>query len=66
MDALNRGAVALSLSLRPGAPAVSAESPLTLSGFRDGVDGRWIVTRVSHELSGGGLTTEVEAEHPTA
>ena len=66
LDALNRGAVVLSLSLRPGAPAVSAEAPLTLSGFRDGVDGRWIVTRVIHELSGGGLTTEVEAEQPTA
>ena len=66
LDALNRGAVALSLSLRPGAPAVSAETPLTLSGFRDGVDGRWIVTRVSHQLSGDGLTTEVEAEQPTA
>ena len=66
LDALNRGAVALSLSLRPGAPTVNAETPLTLSGFRDGVDGRWIVTRVSHELSGGGLTTDVEAEQPTA
>ena len=65
LDALNRGAVALSLSLRPGAPTVSTETPLTLSGFRDGVNGRWIVTRVGHELSGGGLATEVEAEHPT-
>ena len=66
LDALNRSAVTLSLSLRPGAPTVSAETPLTLSGFRNGVDGRWIVTRVSHELSGRGLTTEVEAETPTA
>ena len=65
LDALNRGAVALSLSMRPGAPAVSGETPLTLSGFRGGVDGRWIVTRVSHEFSGGGLTTEVEGERPT-
>ena len=65
LDALNRGGVTLSLSLRPGAPTVSAETPLTLSGFRNGVNGRWIATRVVHELSGGGLTTEVEAEQPT-
>lgn len=66
LDALNRGGVALSLSLRPGEPTVKAESPLTLSGFRNGVDGRWIVTSVSHELSGNGLTTDVEAEQPSA
>ncbi len=66
LDPLNRGAVTLSLSLRPAAPTASAETPLTLSGFRDGVDGRWIVTRVSRELSAGGLTAEAEAGQPTA
>ncbi len=65
LDALNRDAVALSLSLRPGAPTVTAESLLTLSGFRAGVNGRWLVTAASHELSDTGLTTEVEAERPT-
>ena len=66
LDALGRGAGALSLTLKPGVPTVSAESPLTLSGFRSGVDGRWIATRVSHEISGGGYSSRVEAERPTS
>ena len=66
LDALGRGAGTLSLTLKPGVPIVSAESPLTLSGFRNGVDGRWIATRVSHEISGGGYSSRVEAETPTS
>ena len=65
LDALNRGAVTLSLSLRPGIPTVSAEGALTLTGFREGVDGRWIVTSVVHEIEAGGYATQVEAERPT-
>ncbi len=33
--------------------------------FREGIDGRWIVTRVTHLLDAGGYRTEVEAERPT-
>lgn len=65
LNALTRGSTSLSLSMRPGMPTVNTETPLTLSGFRSGVDGLWIVTSVVHELSGGGLTTDVEAEKPT-
>jgi phage protein D len=47
-------------------PAVSAESPLALSGFRSGVNGCWIAVRVSHDIDNSGYSTRVEAETPTA
>ena len=65
LDALNRGAVTLSVTLRPGIPNVSAEGSLMMEMFREGIDGRWIVTRVTHQIDGGGYLTEVEAERPT-
>ncbi len=65
LNALKRGAGTLSLTLKPGVPTVSAESPLTLSGFRSGVDGRWVATRVNHEISGNGYASRVEAERPS-
>jgi len=55
----------LSLTM-PGRPDAAAESPLTMIGFRDGVDGKWIVTRVAHRLDkSGGYTCDLEAETPT-
>lgn len=55
----------LSLSM-PGRPDVAAECPLTLIGFRDGVDGEWIITRVSHRLDkSSGYQCDLEAETPT-
>ena len=66
LDALERGAATLALTLKPGRPAVSAESPLVLSGFRSGVNGRWIATRVSHEIDNSGYATRVEAETPAS
>ena len=44
---------------------IGAETPLTLTGFREGVNGRWIATRVTHETSASGYSTQVEAETPT-
>ncbi|MCY4584883.1 MAG: contractile injection system protein, VgrG/Pvc8 family [Bryobacterales bacterium] len=66
LDALERGSATLGLTLKPGVPTVSAESPLTLSGFRNGVDGLWIAARVSHEIDNSGYSTRVEAGTPTA
>lgn len=58
---LNRGQGTISLSL-PGNPFLAAEGKLTLCGFRTGIDGDWIATRVEHELSSGGYQTRVEAQ----
>lgn len=58
---LKRGRTSLSLSI-VGNPMICAEMPIIVSGFRDGVDGEWIVTRAEHTLDGGGLTTRLEAQ----
>ena len=61
LASLTRGTGNLTLSLSRGNPVVAAESQLTLRGFREGVDGPWVCTRVRHVLSGrGGYTTGVE------
>ena len=65
LDRLERGGGTLRLTLKPGLPTISAESPINVTGFRNGINGRWIATRVIHELSGGGYSTQVEAETPT-
>ena len=65
LAALNRGAATLSLTLKPAIPTLAAETRLTLSGFRPGVDGDWVATRVSHQIGSGGFATQAEAETPT-
>ena len=65
LDALNQGTGALSLTLKPGVSTVSAETPLTLTGFRNGVNSHRIATRISHKISGSDNFTRVEAESPT-
>lgn len=60
-----RGGTRLSIRM-PGNPAVFAEAPIALEGFRDGVDERWICSRVEHTLDAGGFVTSIEAEQPNA
>ena len=64
LDTLQRGTATPSLTLKQGSPVIGAETPLTLTGFREGVNGRWIATRVTHEISSSGDSTQVEAETP--
>lgn len=64
LDKRARGDERLSLSM-PGNPLLVAESPMVLTGFRDGVDGDWLVKRVSHSLSkAGGYSCDVDCEKP--
>lgn len=60
-ERLQRGTGTLSLTL-PGNRQLFAEGKLTLSGFRDGVDGLWNIIRVQHSLSDSGYRCQVEAE----
>ena len=62
LNALNRGQGTLSLTMKPGDPTLAAEARLTISGFRKGVDGEWVATRVIHEIGGSGYSTQIEAE----
>ncbi len=63
LSAFARGVATLRLTC-PGNPRLAAESRLTLSGLRPGVDGEWSVRRVAHRLDGGGYSCEIEAETP--
>lgn len=64
LDRRERQKVTLSVTL-PGRTDLVAEARLTMTGFRDGVDGEWSVTRSIHTLDDGGYSTTVEAEIPT-
>lgn len=48
----------------PGDPDLVAEARLVLAGFRPGVNGEWLITRVRHQLGGGGYRCSVTAELP--
>ncbi len=63
---LRRGALTLDLDIAVARPEIFAETPLDVSGLRDGVDGRWIASRVEHRLSPSGFTTRIEAGVPVA
>ena len=59
---LNRQSATLSLTV-PGDPALVAESRVVLSGWGEGVDGTWSVSRAVHSLTKqGDYTSEVSAE----
>lgn len=60
-----RGERSLSLTM-PGNPDLTADCRLTTSGFRDGVNGEWLVTSVVHDFSpSSGYSCTVDAESPS-
>lgn len=63
LDRRERRKVTVSITL-PGRTDLVAEGRVVLSGFRDGVDGEWSITRAEHSLDSNGYTTTVEAEQP--
>lgn len=65
LDSLMRDTDKLSLTLKVGLPTLSAGVPLTLSGFREGVKGKWIANRVTHQIDGNGYSTTLEGKKPT-
>ncbi len=58
-----RSEAQLSLSL-PGRSDIFAETPLELTGFRDGYNGAWVVSSVTHELTSAGYSCSLSAELP--
>lgn len=59
-----RGQETVSVSCT-GAPWMAAECPLFLEGFRPGVDGEWLISRVTHRLdASGGYVCDLEGEKP--
>lgn len=62
-DKLKRGVASFNITLANGVPDLIPETPMRLSGFKQGIDGTdWLITRVTHNISDGGFTTQVECE----
>ncbi len=61
LDQLTRGAGELELTL-PGDPTILAETPLNLTGFRDGLDGPWTTRTATHKITSSGYTTTLAAD----
>lgn len=64
LGALKRGAGTGNITIKGGALNVMAETPLQLSGWRDGIDNTWITMRAEHRLDNGGLNTLLDIEAP--
>lgn len=58
-----RGQQTVSLTCT-GAPWIAAECPLNLSEFRPGVDGEWLISRVTHRIDAAGYVCDLEGEKP--
>lgn len=50
----------------PGRPEVVAEAIATMQGFRDGVDGDWLIKRAEHYIGPNGYQTRIECEQPNS
>ena len=60
---LKRGEGGLDLAM-PGEPRITAETRLALAGFREGIDGDWLVKSVTHAIGNNGFITGVRGERP--
>ena len=62
-DKLKRGVATFSLNLAFGEPDLMPETPIELSGFKGEIDAtNWLITRVTHNLSDSGFTSQIECE----
>ncbi|MGM0825709.1 MAG: phage late control D family protein [Pseudomonadota bacterium] len=58
-----RGEQTLDITL-PGDTSLMAEGRLSLSGFREGADGEWLIEQVAHTIDDRGYSCRVKAELP--
>jgi len=62
-EKLQRGVAEFSLSLAMGCADIVPETPVQLSGFKAVIDAQgWLVSKVTHNVSGSGFTTDLELE----
>lgn len=66
LQSLRRGKATFTIKSMPGNPALFAEGTLNAIGFRNGVDGKWTINKVTHTISEAGYSTAVECETPEA
>lgn len=64
-DRLKRAPATFDCKLALGRPEIYVDLRATLSGFKTGIDGTWLITEVTHSLdNGSGFTTSVKMELP--
>ncbi|MDH3000950.1 phage tail protein [Chelonobacter oris] len=62
-DKIQRGVATFSLTLAIGNPELIPEMPVQLQGFKGEIGStNWIISKVSHNLSDSGFTSQVELE----
>jgi uncharacterized protein len=61
LAALDRGTGTLEITL-PGNPNLMAEGVVNMIGFRSGIDGRWLLNRVTHSIGSQGFSSSVSGE----
>lgn len=62
-DKLQRGVASFSITLAYGRAELFPELPTVVSGFKPIIDSTgWIINQVSHSLSDGGFTTQLDLE----
>lgn len=59
LQSLNSGEVSINLQM-PGRPQVNAEGLVTLTNFREHVNGTWNIKTVTHDLSSSGYVTTID------
>ena len=64
MQRLERGSATFELTLAMGRPEITAQTPITVQGFKPEIDGQgWLVKEVTHTLNeGSGWTTKAVME----
>lgn len=50
----------------PGRETLMAEATVIMQGFREGVDGSWLVKSAEHNLGNEGYVTRIECEQPNS
>lgn len=62
-DKMRRGIASLSINLADGNALLMPELRVRVSGFKDQIDSsRWIISKVTHNLTTSGFTTSLELE----
>ena len=62
LSALQRGVATGSINVNPAPLSLMAEGKLILSGFREGISGEWIISRVEYQFDRSGLSAQCEFE----
>lgn len=63
LQRLERGHATFELTLAMGRPEITAQTPITVQGFKSEIDGQgWLVKEVTHTLGDSGWTTKASME----